>query len=280
MFRSLSFPALLGAVVLACAAPANAQLVVLPAPRLLTTMPMGGQVGSTVEVAITGENIENVTELRFSTPKITAKPFVGADGKPVENRFLVTIAPDAPVGVHDALVMSRLGFSTPRAFSVNTLKEVTRTAANNTIETALKLPANTICNAVMTQRAVDFYSFEGKKGQRIAVDCAAAGIDSKLTPVVIIADAKGQDLLVNRTGGIIDFVPPADGTYLVKVNDLTYQGGERHFYRLALREVAGDGPAPQQLATTSVSAVSWPPQGLAPNAKDSETEPNNTAGEA
>jgi len=280
MSRAFPLSSVLAVLVLACASTASAQLVVLPAPRLLTTMPMGGQVGSTVEVTITGENIENVTELLFSTPKITAKPVTGADGKPVENKFLVTIAPDAPVGVHDARVMSRLGMSTARAFSVNTLAELTRTAANNSIETALKLPANMICNAVMTKRAVDFYSFEGKKGQRVAVDCAAAGIDSRLTPVVIIADAKGQDLLVNRTGGVIDFTPPADGTYLVKVNDLTYQGGERHFYRLALQEVVGDGPAPQQPTTSSVSAVSWPPQGLVPNAPGSEIEPNNSAAEA
>ena len=280
MFRSFFYPSLLGVLVLACAASASAQLVVLPSPRLLTTMPMGGQVGSSVEVTIAGENIENVTELLFSTPKITAKPVNGPDGKPVENKFLVSIAADAPVGVHDARVMSRLGLSSARAFSVNKLPEVTRTAANNSLETALKLPANVICNAVMTKRAVDFYSFEGKKGKRVAVDCAAAGIDSKLTPVVIIADAKGQDLLVNRTGGVIDFTPPSDGSYLVKVNDLTYQGGERHFYRLALQEVAGNGPAPQQPATTSVSAVSWPPQGLAPNAKGPETEPNNTVAQA
>jgi hypothetical protein len=173
----------------------------------------------------------------------------------VENKFLVTIAPDAPVGVHEARVLSRLGISSARAFSVSNVDEVTRTAANNSVETALKLPLNTICNATMTKRAVDFYAFEGKKGQRVAVDCAATGIDSRLTPVVIIANDKGADLLVNRTGGVIDFTPPADGTYLIKVNDLTYQGGERHFYRLALREVKGNGPAPQQ-PTTPASAPS------------------------
>lgn len=271
---------LLGIASLLPVAPVMAQLVVLPAPRLLTTLPMGGKAGSTVDVTITGENIEDVTALLFSTPKITAKPATGADGKPVENKFVVSIAPDAPVGVHDARVLSRLGLSSARAFSVSALNEVTRTAANNTVETALKLPANTICNATMTKRAVDFYSFEGKKGQRIAVDCAAAGIDSRLTPVVIIADVKGADLLVNRTGGIINFNPPADGSYLIKVNDLTYQGGERHFYRLALRDVSGDAPAPQQPSTAGVGAVSWPPQGLAPNAAATEIEPNNAPKEA
>lgn len=280
MFNRTPLSALLALAMILPAAAVNAQLVVLPAPRLLTTMPMGGQAGTAVEVTISGENIENVTELLFSTPKITAKPVTDAQGKAVEGKFLVTIAADAPVGVYDARVLSRLGISSARAFSVGTLPELTRSAPNNSVETALKLPVNSICNATMTKRAVDFYAFEGKKGRRVAVDCAAAGIDSKLTPVVIIADAKGADLLVNRTGGVIDFIPPADGTYVVKVNDLTYQGGERHFYRLALRDVAGDGPAPRQPSTTLVSAVSWPPPGFPDTASAAETEPNNRPAEA
>jgi hypothetical protein len=257
------------------AASALAQQVTLPLPRLLTVMPMGGQAGTTVEVTITGENTENISELMFSTPKITAKPVAGT-----ENKFTVSIAADAPVGVYDARVMSRLGVSAARAFSVNKLPEVIRTKANNTVETAMKLPLGTICNATMTKRSVDFYAFQGVKGKRVAVDCAATGIDSRLTPVLILADAKGGDLKVNRTGGVIDFTPPADGTYLIKVSDLTYQGGERLFYRLALQEAPGTGPAPRQPQTQTVSAMSWPPAGLAATAKANETEPNNKPAEA
>jgi len=248
------------------AASAIAQQVTLPLPRILTVMPMGGQAGQNVEVTITGENIEDVTELTFSTPKITAKPVSGAP-----NKFTVNIAADAVVGVYDARVMSRLGVSSARAFSVNKLPEVMRTKANNTLETALALPVGTICNATMTKRAVDFYSFQGVKDQAVAIDCAAVGIDSRLTPVVILADSKGADIKVNRTGGIIDFTPPADGTYIIKVSDLTYQGGERHFYRLALQK----SPAQPQPQTQTVSAMSWPPADLTANAAAKETEPNN-----
>lgn len=260
--------------------PVFAQQVCLPAPHLLTVMPMGGQVGTKVDVTITGENIEDVSELQFSTPKITSKPFAGADGKVVENKFTVTIAADAPVGVHDARVLSRLGVSSARAFSVNKLPEVSRSKANNSIETAMPLSMNSLCNATMTKRAADFYSFQGVKGRRVAVDCASVGIDSRLTPVLVIADAQGRDLLVNRTGGVIDFTPKADGTYLIRVSDLTFQGGDRHFYRLALQEVQGSGPAPRQAQTPTVSSMSWPPVGLAANAKDSEKEPNNKPAEA
>lgn len=245
---------------------ALAQQVTLPLPRLLTIMPMGGQAGQSVEVTITGEHIEDVTELAFSTSKIMAKPVAGA-----ANRFTVSIAADTPVGVYDARVMSRLGVSSVRAFSVGKLPEVVRTKANNTLETALPLPLGTICNATMTKRAVDFYSFQGVKDQAVAIDCAAVGIDSRLTPVLILADGKGADLKVNRTGGMIDFTPPADGTYIIKVSDLTYQGGERHFYRLALQK----GPAELQPQTQTVSAMSWPPEGLAAVAPAKEIEPQN-----
>ena len=59
-----------------------AQSVCLPAPRLLTTVPMGGQVGTTVEVTISGENLEELDELSFSHPGITAVPKLAADGTP------------------------------------------------------------------------------------------------------------------------------------------------------------------------------------------------------
>lgn len=248
------------------AAPVAAQQVTLPLPRLLTVMPMGGQAGTSVDVTITGEHVEDVTELTFSSPRITAKPVAGTT-----NRFTVSIAADTPLGVYDARVMSRLGVSSARAFSVGRLPEVVRTKPNNTLETAMPLTIGSICNATMTKRAVDFYAFRGLKGQPVAIDCAAVGIDSRLTPVLVLADGKGADLKVNRTGRMIDFTPPADGTYIIKVSDLTYQGGERHFYRLALQK----SPAEPQPHTQMVSAMSWPPPGLAATAPARETEPNN-----
>lgn len=241
-----------------------AQQVTLPLPRLLTLMPMGGQAGQSVTVTLTGEHVEEVSTLQFSTPKISAKP-IAAD------KFVVNIAADTPPGVYDARVMSRLGVSSARAFTVGTLPEVVRVKSNNTLETALPLNIGSICNATMTQRAMDFYSFKGVKGQSVAVECAATGIDSHLTPVLVVADAKGADLKVNRTGGMIDFTPPADGTYLIKVSDLTYQGGARYFYRLALQT----SPATPQPQTQTVSTMSWPPAGLAAKAAAQESEPNN-----
>ena len=249
---------------------ALAQSVILPTPRLLTITPMGGQVGTTVEVALTGEVLEDVTELLFSTPKVTAKPKTGEP-----NKFLVTIAPDAPVGVHDARFVGRLGVSSARAFSVGKLAEITRTGTNTTLETALALKPNSVCNATTSARAVDFYSFTATKGQRLAIECATAGIDSKLSPVLIIADARGRDLVVNRTSGLLDFTAPADGRFFVKVHSLTFKGGAEQFYRLAVQTVPAGAPVSRQPATRAVSAFSWNPGANFGIARTVEAEPNN-----
>lgn len=269
-----------GVTSLVAAGPAAAQQVCLPLPRLLTVTPMGGQAGTSVEVAITHQHVDAARELLFSTPAITATPVLAADGRPVPDRFLVTIAADAPVGVHDARIVSRLGVSAPRAFAVGDLPEIVRTSANTSIATAFPLPLNCVCNATASDRAIDFYSFQAAKGGRVVVDVGTTGIDSKLQAVVIVADARGNDLLVSRDGGVIDFTPPEDGTYLVKVHGLAYQGGTEQFYRLALREVPGSGPAPRQAGMQRVSGFSWPPQGLSAQALTPEAEPNDPPGPA
>ena len=253
----------------------DAQSVCLPAPRLLTTTPMGGQVGTTVEVTITGENAEGADELRFSHPGITAAPKKDTGGLPVPNQFVVTIAENCPVGIHEARVMTRLGISSSRVFNVGTLPEVLRQTTNTSLETAMPLQVDSICNASMTRQAIDYYSFEARQGQRIVVDCAAQGIDSKLKAVLIVADADGNDLQVERRGGAIDFLVPEVGTYVVKVHDLTYNGGPEYFYRLALQSAAEDEAVPRLPATQSVNSFSWPPGGLTAEAQIAEVEPNN-----
>jgi len=249
-----------------------AQSVCLPAPRLLTTMPMGGQAGTQVDVTITGEHLDDAGELIFSDPRIKAAPKLTAEGKPVANQYTVSIAADCPAGIYEARIMTRLGLSSSRIFSVGTLAEVVQKQPNTSLATAMELPVNSICNAFMTVRAVDHYSFAGKKGQRIIVDCATRGVDSKLDAVVIIADSAGRDLLVERRGGVLDFTVPEDGRYVVKVHELTFKGGREFFYRLGLWEQPADQPIVRQAGTRSVNSFSWPPTGLPEQAALAEAE--------
>lgn len=271
---------LLGLTAAAWPSLAGAQSVGLPAPRLLTTMPMGGQAGTTVEVTISGENLEGIDELSFSHPGIVASPKLGTDGAPVPHQYVVTIAADCPEGIHEAWVMTRLGISSSRVFSVGSLPEAVAATPKTSLETAMPIEVNSICNSQMTAQAIDFYSFEAKQGQRLIIDCAAQGIDSKLKPVLIVADERGNDLRVERRGGAIDFTPETDGRYVVKLHDLTFGGGPYHFYRLALREVPAEAAVPRLASSRSVSSFSWPPANLTGAAALTEIEPNNAGNDA
>jgi hypothetical protein len=252
-----------------------AQSVGLPAPRLLTTMPMGGTIGSQVEVTISGEHLDDADELVFSDPHITATRKLDAAGMPQPNQYVVTIAADCPAGLHEARMTTRLGISSSRIFSVGTLPEVMQTKGNTSLATAMELPMNSLCNAVMSVRSADHYVFEGRKGQRVFVDCAARGIDSKLEAVLVIADAAGRDLAVERRSGALDFTVPDDGRYVIKVHELTFQGGPAYFYRLTLRELSAGAPPTRHPSTRRVSSFSWPPAGLPMQAATNEVEPNN-----
>lgn len=268
------------AVSLGCASLSLAQSVGLPAPRLLTTMPMGGKVGTQFEISITGEHLYDAGDLLFSDPRITAQPKKDPAGKTVTDRYLVTISPECPAGLYEARVMTRLGISSSRIFAVGTLTEVVPAKPNKTLATAQELPLNSVCNSTITDRSIDFFTFQAKKGMRLVVDCATRGIDSKLNATVIIADSAGRDLLVERRGGALDFSVPKDGTYVIKLHELTFKGGPAFYYRLGLWEQPAGTPIVRQASTQPVNSYSWPPTGLAAQAKHAEVEPNNDGAHA
>jgi len=203
-----------------------------------------------------------------------------ASGQPEKDRFTVTIGSDVPPGVYDARVMAPLGISSARAFTVGTHAEVVREKPNTSPGEPLPLALNTVCNAFTTARAIDHYSIDLRQGQRIVVECAARGIDSKLRPVMILADADGRDLVAERRGGVLDFTAPAAGRFVVKLHDLSFKGGAEFFYRLVVQEAAA-GAAVQRLPSTRpVHMFSWPPVGLPEQAALAEQEPNDRHGEA
>ena len=256
----------------------RAQSVCLPLPRLLTLVPAGaqkpgdGQGATTVVVKVSGELLDGweaggetvAPQLLFSHPGITATPVLSGEGKPEKDQFLVTIAADVPSGLHDARMMTALGVSSPRVFSIGTHPEALRTAANTSPAQAFPLAPGMVCNAQATAQAADYYRLELQKGQRVVVDCAARGIESKLRPVLILTDADGADLVAERRGGLLDFTAPATATYLVKLHDLSFQGGPECFYRLLSHDLPAGAPLPErQAAVAPVLAFSWPPPGLA-----------------
>ncbi len=263
-----------GILIFGLSSQVSGQSVGLPAPRLLTTTPMGGKVGGEVEIAITGDFLDDAGELIFSDSRIKATPKKDAEGKVVPDKYQVKIDKACPPGLYEARIMTRLGISSSRVFVVGTLDEILETKPNNTLASAIEMPVNSVCNGTVADRAIDFLAFQAKKGQRLIVDCATRGIDSKLNATVIIGDEAGRDLVVERRGGVLDFTAPKDGKYTIKIHELTFKGGPAFYYRLGLWEQKPGTPIERQATTRAVNAFSWPPEGLATAAATTEAEPN------
>jgi hypothetical protein len=207
----------------------------LPAARLSTVFPAGGKIGTSFEVTVSGLDLDDVTQLLFSKPGITAKSkqLAGSD-KAEPNKFVVTVAPDAPLGIYEARLVGRFGISNPRAFVVGDQPELTVSAANNSIASASDLTLGTTVNGRCEATAVDYFKFSASRGQRILVGCLAKEIDSRMDAVLALYDTAGRELERSRRGGLLDFTAPADGRYILVAHDLLYKGGDDYFYRLSV----------------------------------------------
>ncbi|MFM8471248.1 MAG: hypothetical protein ACKODH_15025 [Limisphaerales bacterium] len=212
------------AALFAAAFTASAQL---PQPKLFTVFPPGAKSGTSVAVAVTGAELDEI-QLRFNHPGLTAKALTNA------NQFSISVAADVPPGAYEARVLGRFGLSNPRTFVVGTLAEVAEKSGNNSIETAQEVALETTVNGRTDSQAADFYKVTVKKGQRVLIDCASRELDSRAADALLLLSPDGSELERARAGGLIDHTAAADGTLIVKVYDFTYRGGDQYFYRLTV----------------------------------------------
>jgi len=200
--------------------------VELPVIRLDSIFPPGGKAGTEVDAAITGADLEDAKALHFSHPGITAMP--------KDKRFLVKIAPDVPPGIYDARVSGLLGISAPRAFVVGDLPLAVKPATNTAAAAAMDVLLDTTVAGTAKAGIADWFKFTAKAGQRVLIDCDAPEVDSRMAPVLTVLDAAGRELETSRRGGLLDFIAPAEGSYLLRLHDLAFAGTADFFYRLAI----------------------------------------------
>ncbi len=195
----------------------------LPSPRLDRITPMGGAAGSSIEVEIAGNDLEEGTMLLFDHPGLKAEHLK-------ERKFKVSIAADIPAGTYDVRVIGKYGISSPRLFQVSRgLAEAVEKEPNDDAATAQSISVNFVVNGTSDNNREDLYRFHLKQGQRVVVECQAQRLDSPLDATLTLTDSSGKQLASNGDwfglDPLIDFVAPKEGDYLVSVCDLTFRGG-------------------------------------------------------
>jgi hypothetical protein len=230
---------------LACgpAVPARAQL---PRTRLTLVTPTVGRIGATLEVAVSGADIDELSAMRFSHSGISAvqkMTMAGGKATVVANSFVVTIAKTVPAGLYDVRVTGLFGSSNPATFAVTGREVVRESEGNNSFADADELVlGQTIFGQINGVADVDILKFSGKSGQRVVIDCQASRVDSTLHAICEIYSRQGDGRVrllsfIRRQVGhdpVTDVTLPADGEYFVKIFDERFAGSVTHTYLLTV----------------------------------------------
>jgi hypothetical protein len=217
----------------------------LPSARLTSVYPPGGQPGQQVEVTIAGKDLDEVAQLQFSHPGITATRKMREPGsfetdpQPVANAFVVTVAGNVPAGNHDVRAIGKYGITNPRAFIVDPLPAVIEEEPNNIPGEGQEIVQPTSLFGWLEQGTdVDYYQLAVTSGERVIVRCQARSIDSRMDPILVVFDSDGRQLANSRgtreREPLLDFTSRANGMVTLKVYDAVYRNGPEFFYRLSV----------------------------------------------
>jgi hypothetical protein len=208
------------AISLCCGGLARAEF---PQPRLDRIFPLGGEAGTQVIVDIAGRDLEEVKTLHFDHPGLTSE-FVEA------NKFRICIAQNTPVGTHDVRAVGKWGISASRLFVVSRgLTEIRDTEPNDSLDKAQAVPMNSAISGTSDTNGFDYFRFPAKRGERVTLECRTYSLDSLLRPALKLYDVAGKELARSApyyygADALLDFVAPADGHFIVSVQDITYSG--------------------------------------------------------
>jgi hypothetical protein len=223
---------------------AVAALAQLPSPALTSIYPPGGKQGSTVDVSVGGQNLDDGERLIFSHGGITAQPKMAeaTEFRPtpakMPDQFTVTIAADVPAGVYEVRHVGRYGASNPRAFVVGSLNEVAKAGGNQKPATATEVTEGATITGRVDANNIDYYALSLKAGQRLMIDCLAQRIDSRMNGTLVMIGPNGREIArsldVEGLDPVLDFTAPAEGRYVLGLYDFVYNGGPDYFYRLSI----------------------------------------------
>ena len=211
-------------------------------PIVTGIVPPGVTVGATTVLTVNGRNLAGVERFLVSGRGVeVVGTKAGAKGT-----VAVTIcaAGDAEPGFREFRAEGAGGISNLLIVRVDRWPQTAEVEPNDVPAQATPIALNSAGYGVLAAQDLDHFRFEGRAGQRVAIEVEARRLGTAIVPVVTLFNARGQALAQGREdrSGNGDcrllFALPADGTYVVQVRDNMYDGGATARYRVRV----GDAP--------------------------------------
>lgn len=216
-------------------------------PKVVVATPLGVVAGTTTKVTLRGSKLDGVTEVRCQSPaakvKILSKggtgdvPRVGNTQAEIE----ITLPAEYTGETVTVTLANKAGDGNAHRLIVDRGPLVAEKEPNNGFAQAQPVTiGQTVAGAIERGFDVDVYRFEGKAGQRIVAEIAAARYGSPLDSILTVYTSDGQfvaandDLDATTTDSRLEISLPRDGAYYLSVVDANDRGSPAHVYRLSL----------------------------------------------
>jgi hypothetical protein len=217
-------------------------------PKIVVATPLAVVAGATSKVVLRGAKLDAVTAVRCEATGVTVKllkkagvgdiPRVGNTQAEIE----LTLPADYSSSTVAVTLKNPAGDSNTHRIIVDRTPVIAEKEPNNGFAQAQPIAiGQTVAGAIERGFDVDVYRFEGKAGQRITAEVAAARFGSPLDSFLTLYTGDGQtlaandDLDANTADSRLEATLLRDGTYFLVLVDANDHGSPAHAYRLSLR---------------------------------------------
>ena len=210
------------------------------APQVSSVFPRGGRAGSSVDVTLSGANLDGASRLEFTAPGLQAA-IVSADFRKIRAR--ITIASQAETGTHEFRLFTPAG-TLLGLFEVGRLPEIAEIEPNNSAAAAQAISYPVVINGRADAEDADTFRFAARAGQTLVFDILAGRNGSKLDPVLTLMDESGRqiaycdDYYIEKDARL-EYTFARGGNYLIRVSASYSRSGPDADYRLTITDRAG-----------------------------------------
>jgi hypothetical protein len=206
-------------------------------PRLASILPVGGQRGTEIQLAFTGERLQDTAEIICYEPGLDVRRFNLVTNQLV--KATVKIAPDCPLGEHHLRLRAASGISELRTFFVGPYPVVAEREPNNTPAQAQAIPLNTTVAGTILAEDVDCFAVTARKGERLSAEVVGMRLGRReFDPRLALLDTNGtvladvDDTWLAVQDPFISLVAPHDGTFIFQLREAAYGGNADCHYLL------------------------------------------------
>jgi hypothetical protein len=226
-----------------------------PPPKLLSAMPLVAKLGEKQKLALRGKNLATVKEVTVSGAEGAKIKVLGAKAVAVPNNYPgdrvgdseveieLELPKDVKPGAVSLVAIGPGGESNAYPLLLrDELPAVAEKEDNGGFDTAqpIALPS-AVEGTIKSERDVDVFKFDGKKGDKVTIEVQAARFGSPVDGFLTVYDLDRKVLAsADDTNGSADpslvLTLPKDGTYFISLIDAHDLGGANFGYRLTLKK--------------------------------------------